>query len=337
MAGTLYTRPGVPGLRALAYRVLLVVALISGAILVVYFEGGLLDSSTGERPGFLDCVYFAMVTITTVGYGDIGPVGTTSRLIDALVLTPIRFVVLFTILGTAYELALRRFREEYRMKKISEKLDQHVILCGCGASGKATVRELLLQGMAKDQIVVVDIKADAFAEVAELGVICIIGDATREHVLHSIVIEKAAFVLVAPGRDDTAALITLTVRSLNPDACIVAMCKEGENVKLLERGGAHHIVHPAYAGGALMAAAARRTHLMETMTDLLSVAGDLKLDERRIRDDEIGKVPGALRGIAVVRVYRSGRFFDVDNLPTLEAGDTLVFIARGDGGGNGAA
>ncbi|MDH4087663.1 MAG: ion channel [Nitrospira sp.] len=57
---------------------------------------------------FSDVVYFTMITVTTVGYGDIVPISTHARLLDALVITPIRFGLWFLFLGTAYQLIIRR-------------------------------------------------------------------------------------------------------------------------------------------------------------------------------------------------------------------------------------
>ena len=214
------------------------------------------------------------------------------------------------------------------MKSAVRKLDQHIVLCGCGATGMAALRELLLQGTAPDQIVVLDTNGEeALEEASALGVVCVTGDATREQVLQSVAIERAAHVLVAPGRDDTAVLITLTVRDLNPHAQLTAMCCEAENVKQLQRAGAHHIVHPAFAGGSLMAATTRRAHLADTLKDLLSVGGVLHLEERTVQETEIGLSPHGLKDIAVLRVYRGDEHYEVHALPCLEKGDVLVYVA----------
>jgi len=326
MTGKLYTPPRVPGLPEILVRLVIVVALLMTTILVLYFEQGLIDNHTGQAPRFWDCVYFAFITITTVGYGDIVPTTTFSRLTDALLLTPIRFVVLFIFIGTAYQLAVKRFQEEYRMKKAVARLDSHVIICGYGATGDAAVRELLLQGTPADQIVVLAMSEVSLQAAADLGVVAVAGDATRENVLKSVAVEKASHVLICPGRDDTAVLIALTVRDLNPQAHIVSMCHEEENVKLLQRSGAQTIVTPASAGGNLMAAATRRSHLVETMQDMLSVGGGLQLDERPVHDNEVGKASGDLDGLAVVRVYRKGTFYNAGGLPELEKGDVIVFV-----------
>ena len=73
--------------------------LVTVAVIVLYFEDeGLVDKSTGDDVGWIDAIYFAMVTITTVGYGDIVPVTDQSRMVDVVLLAPIRLIVLFIFL-----------------------------------------------------------------------------------------------------------------------------------------------------------------------------------------------------------------------------------------------
>jgi voltage-gated potassium channel len=315
---------------SLALRMGLVLGLVVFTVLVLYWEGnGLIETRTGNHPDFLGCVYFAVVTITTVGYGDIIPITTQARLIDAILLTPIRFIVLFTFLGTAYQLVLKRFQEEYRMKRAVDKLDDHVIVCGYGDTGRAAVQELLLQGTPPDQIVVLDEAEEALRDAAEAGVVAVAGDATRESELLSVAIGKAAHVIICAGRDDTAVLIALTAHDLNPKANLIATCRQEENVKLLQRSGAHTIVSPAFAGGNLMAAATRRAHLVETMQEVLSVGGALRLEERLVRPDEVGMSPSEIPEISVLRVYRGENHFNVAELPILNQGDTLVYVCAG--------
>ncbi len=329
MAGKLYTKPKVPGVGSILVRFGFILGLLIVTVLVLYSEEGLVDNRDGEHPGLLDCVYFAMVTITTVGYGDIVPVDTSARLVDAFLLTPVRLIFLFTFVGTAYQLVLKRLREDYRMKRVVERLKDHVIVCGYGATGRAAVRELLLQGTPPDQIVVLETDEGALAEAAATEVMAVEGDASRESVLKSVAIERAAHVIICSGRDDTAVLVALTARDLNPSAQLVATCKEQENARLLQRSGVPIIISAATAGGNLMAAATRQTHLVETMQDILTVGGALQLDERQVKPGEVGKTPAELEGMAVLRVYRDQQHFDVAHLPTLQAGDTIVFVVSG--------
>lgn len=299
-------------------------------VVAMYIEGGHKDARTGEAPDFVGCIYFTMVTITTVGYGDIVPVTTFARLVDAFVLTPIRFFVFLLFVGFAYQFAFKRLQEDYLMKLAVKKLQEHIIVCGYGETGRAAVEELLLQGTPPGQLVVIDTNEDALDRAARHEVVAVAGDATRERVLKDVAIERASHVLICPGRDDTAVLIALTAHDLNPRAQLVVMCHEAENVRLVERSGANTIISPASAGGNLMAAATRQKHIVNTMKDILTVGGTLRMDERLVREDEVGKHPSELEGLAAVRVYRDGAHFDLTHFPTLESGDILVFVTGGE-------
>ena len=311
--------------RGLAIRVAILMLVVAVTVVVIHLEGGLIDHETGAPPTFLNSLYFTMVTITTVGYGDIVPVSTFARMVDTFFLTPMRFIFFILFVGIAYQLSLRQIQEAYRMKRVEAKLKGHTIVCGFGETGRVAVQELLAQGIPADQLVVLDTDEAALDEAAKLDVVVIVGDATREKVLESVAIERAWHILICPGRDDTAVLIALTAQDLNPDAKLVVMCHDIENVRLIQRSGAHTIV--SQASGYLMAAATRRPHLVATMKDLIEVGGALRLDERRVRSDEVGKHPGKLDHLTVVRVYRDDQHFNVDNFPSLEENDLLIYVA----------
>ncbi len=329
--GTLYNPPTFPTWRNVVWRAAFIIGLLLIATTAMWYEEGLIDHRKNEPPGFFDTLYFIIVSITTVGYGDITPVKTATRVTDALLLTPIRLIVIFTLFGTAYQFVFRRFQEEFRLKQIVDKLDRHTILCGFGGTNSAVAAELLLQGTPKDHIIVIETSETALQAATAMGIAAIRGDATKEGVLKTVAIERAAHVIISAGRDDTSVLIALTAQDLNPDCHIIAMCHEAENVKLLQRSGARTIVSSATAGGNLMAAATRRPHLAEVMKDLLSVGGALRMDERSVRPEEAGKHPRVLPGISVLRVYRGKDRFDCTDFPKLESGDVIVFAAGGNG------
>ncbi|RMH31525.1 MAG: hypothetical protein D6690_16025, partial [Nitrospirae bacterium] len=252
---------------------------------------GLKDQADGSI-SFTDVVYFTMVTITTVGYGDIVPVTTRARLLDALVITPVRIFIWVIFLGTAYQLALRQFSEVFRMAKLQTSLDQHVIVCGFGHTGHSAVKELLARGVHPDHILVIDPLDDRVRAAVELGVAALRGDATQEALLKDAAfIQAAKSVIITAGRDDTNALILLTVRHVNPQCRVIVSAKEEENIKLFKQGGANMIIAPSTYGGYMLAAAVEHHHLADYLEDLLTAGGKANIVEEYIRDDDIGKRP----------------------------------------------
>jgi voltage-gated potassium channel len=289
---------------------------------------GLRDQIDGEI-SFTDVVYFTMITVTTVGYGDIVPVSTRARLLDALVVTPIRLGVWFLFLGTAYQLIIRQYMEGYRMAKLQATLTRHLIICGFGHTGLSTTKELLARRVRADQIVVIDRQEERVRLAGSLGVGAFQADATHEAVLRDAAIDKAKAVIIAAGRDDTSALMLLTARHLNPTVRIIASAKEEENVKLFKQGGADAIVSPATFGGYIIAAAVDHGHMVHYLDDLLTAGGKVSLVERPVHSDEIGKTPADLKPEIVLRLYRGNdmvSLLDLDQSGRLQAGDILVLL-----------
>ncbi|MDQ3482022.1 MAG: potassium channel family protein, partial [Pseudomonadota bacterium] len=123
---TLYRRSTLPSWIAVAWRI---AALIGVILLMIAFHWmerhGLKDNLDGHV-SFADVVYFTMISATTTGYGDIVPVTTSTRMFDALVVTPIRLFLLLIFVGSAYLFVARRTWEKFVMKRIQNTLHDHI-------------------------------------------------------------------------------------------------------------------------------------------------------------------------------------------------------------------
>ena len=161
--------------RTLLLRVGIVSLLFCLLIGILWLDRDGLKDHSDQEISFTDVVYFTMVTVTTVGYGDIVPVTTRARLIDALVVTPVRIFIWVIFLGTAYQLAVRQFTEVFRMAKLESNLDQHVVVCGFGHTGYAAVKELLAKGTNPQHILIIDPREDRVRVAGELGVVALKG------------------------------------------------------------------------------------------------------------------------------------------------------------------
>lgn len=102
------------------------------------------------------------------------------------------------------------------MRRIQERMNNHVIICGYGVKGHATVAELLSFGRKRDEIVVIDAEENAAEDAARDGLVALRGDATSEAALKAASIERARYVIVDVDRDDTSVLICLTVNTSTP-------------------------------------------------------------------------------------------------------------------------
>ncbi len=320
----------------LSIRIGLAIFLIFIVVMIHWWDrDGLVDNVDGEV-SFLDVVYFTMISITTTGFGDIAPVSDKARLVEAVIVTPIRFAVFFIFVGTAYNFIIKRSWEKWRMARIQEKLSKHIVMLGFGVSGSESVRELIERGTDPRQIVVVDPSEERLREAEKLGCNIIAADATRDSTLEAVRIREARNVLVSAGRDDTSILIVLTVRHLAPDVPISVVVRANDNELLARQAGANNVINPVHFAGLLLAGSAKGAHIADYLADLASVAGRVQLIERKVTKDECGSSIYDLKtGGRGLRIYRNGEAlgFWEPECECLQEGDVVVEIvpsANGD-------
>ena len=193
---------------------------------IVYLERDGYRDVTEEPIGWLDEFYYATVSLSTTGYGDITPYSDVARLTNTLVITPLRFLFLIVLVGTTVEVLTQRSRDEFRANRWRQRVNAHTVVVGFGVTGRSAVQAVLDQGTPASDIVVVDRTRQAVDEAIALGVVGVVGDATREEVLATAEVDKAARVVVATDRDDTSVLVVLTARRLTTAATIVASARE---------------------------------------------------------------------------------------------------------------
>ncbi len=318
---------GVAGpLRRIGTRVAVAVGLIVLVALVTYIgRDGYLDPED-DSISVLDAFYYSTVSITTTGYGDVRPVSDEARLLTTIIVTPARVLFLIILVGTTLEILAERSREAFRLARWRKRLHDHTIICGYGTKGQSAVRTLLSKGVAADAILVIDDDAGARTRATSDGLPVMAGSAADGAVLGDAEIAKASAVVVAVDRDDTAVLITLTARELNPTATIVASVREEENVHLLHQSGANAVITSSAAAGRLLGLSTETPQITEVLEDLLTVGEGLDLAEREITEADAGPMPRAAHEAVVLAVVRGGELFrfDDERVAILEPGDRLV-------------
>jgi voltage-gated potassium channel len=241
------------------------------AVIVYAEHRGYKDSAHPGRPlSVIGSLYYATVTLSTTGFGDIVPVTNSARLVNVFLLTPIRVVFLIALVSTTLGVLAERTRTGWRVARWRSKVSAHTVVVGYGTKGRSAVRALLDAGVLASSIVVVDVSRHAVSEANAAGLAGVVGDATRGHVLERAEMARAERVIVAVQRDDTAVLITLTARQLNPDAMIVVAVRVAENEPLLRQSGADRVVVSADTAGRLLGLAAVRSAVGDVISDLLS-------------------------------------------------------------------
>ena len=315
-------------LRSIALRLVVSLALVLFNWGLVLLERGSYTDSHDGSVSVVDALYYTTVTLSTTGYGDITPVTSPARLVNALVVTPMRVLFVIVLVGTTIQALTERSRTEYRLARWRRRMRGHVVVLGYGTKGRNAVRALRLRQHPKEQLVVVEADPHVATEASADGYVVVTGSATRPETLQQAMVDRASVVIVALDRDDTAVLATLTVRRLAPGTSVVAAARESHNAALLEQSGASSVVVSSETTGRLLGLATDSPAAVAVVEDLLSFGRGLDLSERAVRPEEVGGPPGALP-VPVVAVLREGAVLRYDHpaLEHLRTGDRLLYVA----------
>jgi voltage-gated potassium channel len=315
--------------RSLVRRIGVAVGIVLGIAVLTWLGRDGYRDVDGTPITFLDAIYYATVTATTTGYGDIAPIDPLERAITAFVVTPLRIMFLIVLVGTTLELLTERFRQGRAEARWRNRMSEHTIVVGYGTMGRGAVATLLADGTPPDHIVVVDRDPAAVERANTAGVIGIVADATQTAAWRQARLDRARAVVITCNRDDTAALATLTAREMNSTAPIAVAVREGENAHLLSQSGATTVVLSSEAAGRLVGLATQSPDTIGVLEDLLVAGRGLELAERPVASDEIGRPPDPARceglPIAIVRDHRRIPFDD-PAFGAVQAGDVVISI-----------
>jgi voltage-gated potassium channel len=315
--------------RAIVKRVIGASAALLLAVLIVYLDRDGYRDVNEDGVSLLDSFYYATVSLSTTGYGDITPASSSARLINVLVITPLRVLFLIVLVGTTLEVLTERSRQALRIQKWRRVVRDHVVVVGYGTKGRSAVAALLGDGVEPGSIVVVDTVQESLDAASAIGLVTVHGSGTRNDVLRVAGAARARAIVVAPNRDDTAVLVTLTARELAPKAQIVASVRERENEHLLKQSGADSVVVSSETAGRLLGMATATPSVVAMVEDLLTPDAGLAIAERDVEPGEVGGSPRHLSDI-VLGVVRGKTLYRVDapEADAIEPGDRLLYVKK---------
>lgn len=227
-----------------------------GLVAIAILGLGTLGFTTIEDASILDAFYFTLITLTTVGFGEIIPLDPAGRLLTVGVI-----VAGVTLVGTMVAVLAQLIQEggvgergrQRRMQKQIDDLSGHYIVCGYGRVGRAVCYQLVEE---RADFVVVDRGEWDDEDVRREGFPFEIGDATQESVLRAAGVERAKGLVCALPDDPDNVFIALAARSINDNITIVARLSDSSAAPRLVQAGVNRIVSPYETSGRHMALAA---------------------------------------------------------------------------------
>lgn len=229
-----------------------------------------------------DALYMTLISISTVGYGEIIPLRTIEDRLFAGVMSIAglgALTFLFTSLSVFFlEKDLDTSLRRRRMEKHIQKLRQHFIICGFGRVGRSVGRELQNTGR---HFVAIDAEEERFDDNLDKfpGLLYLQGDASDDDLLEAADIQDARGLFAVTGDDSRNLMIIITARQLNPGLRIVSRAQEARNVEKMRKVGADAVVSPDFTGGIRLASAMVRPHVVGFLDEMVKSDKNVRVEE----------------------------------------------------------
>lgn len=266
--------------------------------------GGILGFIIIEGYTFEEALYMTMITVSTVGYGEVQPLSSAGRLFVSIYL-------LYNLLVVAYLLSVMtkyifdgELRSIFHMLRIDQEISRctgHVIVCGFGRNGRKAYHELEASGV---RVVIVEqdealLKAET--ESGKASVLVVFGDATNDDTLRAAGVDRARALITALPKDADNVFVALTARELNPSIRIIARASAKTSERKLLRAGANSVVMPDEIGGSHMANLVIRPEVIRFL-DMISGLGPNKLRLEELRQEDL-KAEWGTRSIRELDIF----------------------------------
>lgn len=294
-----------------------------------------------EGRSLFDSFYFTVVTVATIGYGDVTPQTPAGRAFTIL--------LIFMSLGTVtYGLStLARFVVEgefdrllhgRKMDKRIAQLADHIILCGGGKTAERVAEELI---KTRHDFVVIERDSEVIEDILKVGDFPYLqDDATEDEALEAAGIRRARGLIAALADDKDNIFVVMTARQLNAELRIVARLVDESNAKKLRKAGADELVSPNAIGGLRMASVMIRpmaVSFLDTMlrhtggttrVDEVEIGHGSELEQLTIAEAAISSRTGML--VMAIRPLDGAHQYNPSGQARLHAGDTLIVMGSSD-------
>ncbi len=313
-------------------------AALGAALFGLWIVVGTLGYHWLEGWPLLDALYMTVITLTTIGFGEVHPLSPQGRIFTLFLIS----VGLGTAVYTFTRLGQLVFEGEFldlfgqrRMARELKRLRDHYIVCGFGRIGQIVARGLADEG---EPFCVVEQNPDLEETLRDLGYRYVIGDATEEETLKQAGIDRARAVLALLPTDADNLYLTITAKGLNPGVRVIARALSAKAETNLKKGGADQVVSPYRIAGIRILQAALRPTVLEFM-ELVTHRAYLPLQLEEIRVTRSSPVVNRTLaeadvrnhyGVIVIAIKRANgeMVFNPGPQEVIREGDILVVMGR---------
>ncbi|MCB0453392.1 MAG: potassium channel protein [Aequorivita sp.] len=240
-------------------------------LLLVVFMTGIFGFRFFSDYSWVDAIYMTVITITTVGYGEVMPLGPSEKIFVSLLIISSIFIVGYAI-SVITEYILSKNIGVLRQKKVQRKLESmhdHIIVCGFGRNGKQAAQKLLAYNR---PFVIIEKNEEVIDRFSDENTLFILGNAIEDEILLKAGIERASTLICATPNDADNLFVVLSARQMNKNLKIISRASEETSYKKMKLAGADNVIMPDKIGGDHMASLVVVPDLVEFL-DNLTVSG----------------------------------------------------------------
>lgn len=252
----------------------------------------------GQGATWLDALYMTIITITTIGYGEVIRLDEAGRLFTIAVSVTGVGAMFYTMTTVMDVLVMTRIADPLGTRKMQsqiQRLRSHIIISGLGRVGRQSARELKDSGV---PFVIIDPRQEAVTYATQHGYLIVQGDASEDEVLERAAIRNAKGLIVTSGDDASNLYIVLSARVLNSELYIVSRAVDDASVSKLTRAGANRAISPYAIGGRRLAHLILSPTVIDFFDSVLSRGEEcLNLEGIQVRENSMmaGRNLGYLR------------------------------------------
>ena len=305
------------------FRRILFVFGLTTALLVL----GTLGFHWVEGWNFFDSFYMTLMTLTTVGYGELYPLSTAGRVVASAVMMA-GVIAVFIAVGLLVDLIIKLELADYfgrkRRQTMLDKLNNHYIVCGAGRVGRSVVRELRRSGA---PLLLIDSNPERAQWAIQEGIPTLVADATEDETLRRAHVESAKGLVAAISSDAENVYVTLSARVLNPNLIISARATHEQAEEKLRRAGATTVFTPYTFIGHRLAQSMLRPDVLNFLDMASAFVGGSDLD---IETEQVlvgADSPLCARTLEEARIRQA---YGVIVLAIKKASGAMVFSPAGD-------
>ncbi len=287
---------------------------------------------------FLDALYMTVITLTTVGYGEVHEVSRIGQIYTILLIFIGVAFILFVAGSVVQFMVEGRIRTILGRRSLDKKIDRlknHYIVCGYGRIGKVLCNQLKRKPM---DLVVIDKNQELIPIFDDDKVLYLSGDASDEAILHKAGILRAKGLIAVLATDTDNVFLVLTARQLNPDLYIIARASRDDSKLKLQAAGANKVESPYEMGAVSMA----QRIIRPTVTNFLNLAFAHKRKDIQMEEIPVNSSSGLINvmlkdsgirqqfNLIIIAIKKpdGSMMFNPSYETVIEAGDTVIAVGQ---------